>query len=94
MKYQPKGRPRGSSSDDGKGFSTEQFISTTVIAATVTAVDTISCDRIHVTVYQSKQYSSTLNSEWLHVLSKFGFNNELYYCVHVRCKGCKSVSQQ
>jgi hypothetical protein len=35
MKYQPKGRPRGSSSDDGKGFSTEQFISTTV-----TTVDT------------------------------------------------------
>lgn len=40
MKYQPKGRPRGSSSDDGKGFSTEQFISTTATAATVTAVDT------------------------------------------------------
>lgn len=40
MKYQPKGRPRGSSSDDGKGFSTEQFISTTVIAATITTVDT------------------------------------------------------
>jgi hypothetical protein len=41
MKYQPKGRPRGSSSDDGKGSSIERFIFTAgVAAATATTTTT------------------------------------------------------
>ena len=40
MKYQPKGRPRGSSSDDGKDFIVEQFIFSAATSAAAAATTT------------------------------------------------------
>ena len=40
MKYQPKGRPRGSSSDDGKDFVVEHFIFSTAADVTTTTTTT------------------------------------------------------
>jgi hypothetical protein len=40
MKYQPKGRPRGSSSDDGKDFVVEHFIFSTAASGVTTTTTT------------------------------------------------------
>ena len=40
MKYQPKGRPRGSSSDDGKDFIVEHFIFSTAVSAAAVSTAT------------------------------------------------------
>ena len=81
MKYQPKGRPRGSSSDDGKDFIVEQFIFfTAASAAAVTTTSSSSSSNnkravsimiafLHLCIEVSKISQSCC--EWLHI-SKHG----------------------
>jgi hypothetical protein len=62
MKYQPKGRPRGSSSDDGKGFSTEHFITSTTNTVNTGQLWLQPCDCIEVNGIPQPY------GEWMHMV--------------------------
>lgn len=69
MKYQPKGRPRGSSSDDGKGFSTEHFTTTTT-TTNITITSTVNTDQLWLQPCDCIEVNRIPQqySEWMHLV--------------------------